>query len=139
MAEEVNEALDRAFRAWMDKSPGASAAAVEDALRAARRYEFRLAEVVDRVRVGKSRVPEPESFRFVREETTFVGGAPALRVDYEYHDPSRVYFGRDYYFVQGRSLFVASFWGLKRNLELFDRIVASVTFPAAAPDETPRP
>jgi hypothetical protein len=130
VASRVNEALDRAMSAHINGDADAVRNAVRDARFAADGMRFTLDDVVERVAFRPERHGEPSRYAVLGRGTTTVAGEPAATVDYTLTLPERTLSAREVYFAHDNHLYVASFLGLKSNLELFDRVVGSIAWPA---------
>jgi hypothetical protein len=132
VATRVNEALDRAMLAHIHGDADAVRAAVHDAQFAADGMRFSLADGIERVAFDPAKRNDPSMYTVTSRGTTTVAGEPAITVDYTVKLPERTMAAREVYWAHDNHLFVASFIGLAQNLELFDRVVASVTWPGRA-------
>jgi len=130
VAENVNAALDRAIAAHINGDRDGARAAIADAQGHAGRLQFALDDVLDRVSFDPQRRQEPERYQLLGRRDIRIGGEPAVVIDYTRTTSERVYYGREAYVVRNNHLFIATFIGLKENLALFDRVIASVEFPA---------
>ena len=70
-----------------------------------------------------------ESFIVSDTESDTVAGLPAYRLEFTLNAPERTLVGREYYFMKNNYLFEAAYLGLPVNLELFERIVETISFP----------
>jgi hypothetical protein len=132
VAAQVNEALDRATLSHIRGEPERAARAdVAAALAASKRLKLSLTDVLDRVLFRPERRQEPWRYRLLGQRDTEMAGLPATVVDFTLQTPERPYRGREVYVLENNHLFVASYQGSPRNLALFDRIVATISFPRA--------
>jgi predicted small lipoprotein YifL len=88
---------------------------------------FTLADVVDRVRFDPTTMPGGAQVQPEVERS--VGGFPAIGLDYTWNDGTHTFQGREVYFVAGQHLFAATLLGAEEDLDLFERIVATIRFP----------
>lgn len=95
----------------------------------------RLEEVVDRVLFDPSDMPGGEATVTSELSERTVGGEPALSLDYTWSDGEVLFVGREVYVLAGDSLFELSLLGQEEDLELFERLVATVDFPP--PESSP--
>lgn len=128
-ASEANESLQSALDARARKDGADARRWLERAREEAGRIVFTLDDVVDRVGFTAEGFPPGPRFEIGELELTSVAGASAYALDYEMADRGRDYVGREYYLVKNNRLFVASFQGLEENLDLFEDIVDSISFP----------
>ena len=101
---------------------------------AARRFEpapedFTLDDVVDRVCLDPSTLPEPETVVVQPYASRVVGGLEALSLDYSWDHRGDSLLGRDVYVAAGDCLFVVRARGTESDLEVFERVVATLHFP----------
>ncbi len=129
VAKAVNAALDRAYAAYVNGDRDRARAQIGAALFEAEQLRFSLDDVIGVVIFQPERRQEPERFQVLQRRNGQIGGEPAVSVDYTYDSPERRYYGREAYVVRNNHLFVVTFIGLKENLEVFDRVVASIGFP----------
>ncbi|HET8578819.1 MAG TPA: hypothetical protein VFO18_17110 [Methylomirabilota bacterium] len=129
VAEGVNAALGRASAAYLKGDRDGAWTAIAAALAEAERLRFSLDDVIAIVIFTPERRQEPHRFRLLERRESKIAGEPAVVVDYTFDSPERRYHGREAYVVRNNHLFVATFIGLKENLGLFDRVVASIEFP----------
>ena len=129
VAAEVNEALDRASLSQIRGEPEAARAEIAEALARSRPLKLSLDDVLDRVVFRPARRQEPERYRLLGQRSTQVAGLPAVAVDFTLRSPERPYWGREVYFMKDNHLFVAGYQGSQGNLGLFDRVVATISFP----------
>lgn len=128
-ASEVNESLDSAFQARMQKDSTNVRYWLDRAREEAVRVRYALDEAVERVVFTTEGFPPGPTFEVGEIEATSVGGEPAFVLDYGMFHRGRDYVGREYYVLKNNRLFVASFQGLAENLDLFEDVVDSITFP----------
>jgi hypothetical protein len=129
VAERVNGALDRATLACLQDDRAEVQRAVGDALVAAETMRLSLGDVIDRVVFRPDRCQEPRRYKVIARQQTTIAGVPAVTVDYTVQTDERLFPCREVYLVHDNHLYIASFIGLKHNLALFDRVVASITWP----------
>jgi hypothetical protein len=129
VAEAVNDKLDLAVLAHFNGDMEGARAEIAGAAAEADRLQFSLGDVLDRVIFSPERRQEPERFTLVGRRDVQIAGAPAVVVDYTFDHDQRLFHGREAYVVHANHLYVATFMGLKENLALFDRVVASTEFP----------
>lgn len=129
VAAAVNAALERASAANLKDDRERAGREVAAALAEADRLRFSLTDVIGVVIFRPERRQEPERYTLLGRRDATIAGQPAVLVDYTFDGPERRYSAREAYVVRNNHLFVATFIGLKENLELFDRVVASIEFP----------
>jgi hypothetical protein len=137
IARSGNEALDRAMRAVLDNDRRTAGYEIEDAIRQADRMELRLEDVVERVKFRAEGHTVEGTWTVTADRDTVIAGVPARMVDYTWLSPERLYHGREFYFVSGNHLFKADFHGLEKNLDLFGRVVSSISWPEKSPAGVP--
>ena len=126
---EANQSLDSAFQARMQKDSTNVRYWLDRARDEAVQIRYGLDEVVDRVVFTTDGFPPGPTFEVGEIELTSVGGASTYVLDYDMFHRGREYVGREYYVLKNNRLFVASFQGLAENLDLFEDVVDSITFP----------
>lgn len=91
---------------------------------------YLLDEVVDETRFSTEGWPVPaDSFLISDIFPDTMAGLPAYRLDFTLKREVDSLVGREYYFLKDNHLFEAAFLGLPVNLELFERVVESISFP----------
>lgn len=125
-----NEAIDRALAAHFEHRPDDIRWELDTALGIAKRTRLTLADVLDRVEFRPERMREPQIYKVTGRGTLEVAGEPAASVDYTVETMGGLRFAREVYVMHDNHLFVARFIGLEPNLRLFDRVVATLSFPA---------
>jgi len=101
------------------------------------RTVYRLEEFVEQARAKPEVWSEPDTVRVQPLcPDTLAAGILARRLDYAIFIKSRWYVAREYYFLHNNCMFIAEYLGLEENLPLFERVVASITFPG--PHAVPR-
>ena len=129
IARMGNEALERAQRAVLDNDRRTAGYEIEDAIRQADRMQLHLEDVIERVKFRAEGHTVEGTWTVTAERDTVAAGVPAHFVDYTWLSPERLYHGREYYFVNDNHLFKADFHGLEKNLDLFGRVVSTITWP----------
>jgi hypothetical protein len=89
----------------------------------------RIEDVVDRVLFDPSPLPNRRSVTVSELVERDVGGQRALALDYSWNDGSNQFTGREIYVMAHDRLFVATLLGVESDVELFERIVATIGFP----------
>ncbi len=130
VAAAINDALARADAAFAADDRDEARAQLELALGRASELTYTLPEVVAAVEFTPERRQEPIRWLVLDRREATVAGEPAVIVDYTFDSPDGTRFGREAYFVHDNHLFVATFIGLKKTVPVFDRMLASVRFPA---------
>ena len=130
IAERVNTEVGQASMAYRNRDRDGAKEHLQEALAAAERLHFSLAEVIDRVEFKPERKQNPEYYQMLGRRETTIAGEPGVVVDYTVKVPERlqVYSAREAYFVHNSHLFVCTFIGLKETLAVFDAILASIEF-----------
>ena len=131
VAAEANEAIHRATMAHINGDLAGARSELAAALAAAERLKLALDDVVGRVEFRPERRQEPERYRLLSRRSTEIAGRSASVVDFTLWTPERPYWGREVYVMDDNHLFVATYQGSKSNLSLFDRMVATISFPTA--------
>ncbi len=91
---------------------------------------YRLEDVVEETRFSPEGWPVPaDSFIVSDTVRDTVAGLPADRLEFTLNAPERTLVGREYYFLKNNYLFEAAYLGLPVNVELFERIVETISFP----------
>ena len=91
-------------------------------------------DVVDRVRFRASSMPTSDTVNVTSDKERTVNGWSAISLDYTWDDASRNrekpthFLGREIYLVAYEELFVFSVLGTQDDLDLFERVVATVEF-----------
>ena len=96
------------------------------------RTAYRLEDVVEEVRFRPEHLVTVDSMHVSELQPDSVAVEPAFSLDFFMIHEGREFVGREYYMLRNNYLFVAAYQGLLENLELFDRVVASISFPEAA-------
>jgi hypothetical protein len=95
---------------------------------------YRLEDVMEETLFSTEGWPlPPDSFVVSDAVPDTIAGIPAYRLDFTLNTPERQLVGREYYLLHNNHLFEAAFLGLPENLPLFERVVATISFP---PEET---
>jgi hypothetical protein len=95
----------------------------------ARRY--RLEDVVEETLFSTEGWPVPaDSFVVSDAVPDTIAGIRVYRLDFTLNTPERQLVGREYYLLENNHLFEAAFLGLPENLPLFERVVATISFPS---------
>jgi len=131
IAERVNAEVSQAGMAYRNRDRDTAKEHLQEALAAAERLHFSLAEVIDRVEFKPERKQNPEYYHLIGRRDTTIAGEPAVVVDYTVKVPERLqtYSAREAYVVHNSHLFICTFIGLQETLAVFDAIVASIEFP----------
>jgi hypothetical protein len=129
-AEPGNEAIDRALAAHFDQRPNDVHWELDTALGIANRTRLSLGDVLDRIEFRPEKMREPQIYKVTNRGTLEVAGEPAVSVDYTVDTMAGLRHAREVYVMHDNHLFVCRFIGLEQNLPLFDRVVASLSFPA---------
>ena len=128
-AEEANLILDEARTAFRANDPVGVRSSIEQVLKLAGRIRYSLDEVVDEVRFSGEGFPPEVRAEVGESSPAELAGEPAMRLDYALHYNKRDYSGRELYVVNNNHLFVVGYQGLAENLPMFERILATVSFP----------
>jgi hypothetical protein len=108
------------------------AAALYEALAAAHAYRPTLDDVRWTLRLRPDQMQEPDRWRIGRERDTTLAGYPAFAGDDTLITDERPLLYHEIIWVVNRCAFKATYQGTKENLRTFQRVVASVQFPAEA-------
>lgn len=130
-ARDITQALDRAMTDQLSGQSGFVASDLAAALRAAKRYEPTLAEILPRVRLRPESMQEPERWRIGRERDTTLAGLPCFASDDTLVTPERPLLYHEVFWVVHGCAFEAVYQGTPENLDTFHRIVDSIAFPEA--------
>lgn len=130
-AEVANEALDEARAAFLAGDISDARYSIRRAIDRGRSIRYALDDVLDRVMFDSAAYEPFGVVETMPQRSGYVGGVPSVAVDYtlDSRDNGHLYSGRQVYVVEDNRLFVLSFHGLRQNLELFEAIVDSVSFP----------
>ncbi|HEU4940147.1 MAG TPA: hypothetical protein VFT97_00870 [Candidatus Eisenbacteria bacterium] len=131
-AQTINSALDRATSEYLEGRSGYVTAALYEALAAAHSYGPTLDDVRWTLRLRPDQMQEPDRWRIGRERDTTLAGHPAFAGDDTLITDERPLLYHEIIWVVNRCAFKATYQGTKENLETFQRVVASVQFPAGA-------
>lgn len=94
--------------------------------------DFTLDDVVDRVFFDPGSLPPGSGVVVQPAVARTVNGMAALAVDYSWNDRGHALQCREVYFVAEACLFVARVSGTESDLELFERVLATMRYPAPA-------
>ena len=95
----------------------------------------KIEDVVDRVLFDPSGMPMRDSVTVSEMVEREVGGRRALALDYTWNDGQSQFTGREVYLMADDRLFVVTLLGIESDLELFERIVATIGFPEREAEE----
>ena len=129
-AMAINAALDKATEAALVGRTGYVQAALYEALSASYAYQLTLDDVRFRLRLRPETMQEPERWIVGRERDTTLAGYPAFAGDDTLITPERPLLYHQVIWAVNRCAFVATYQGTKENLPVFERVVASIRFPA---------
>jgi hypothetical protein len=138
VASNVNAAVDRAMTGVIHDDRAEVRLALMEARDAATRLKIGLDDVLIGVTFMPDRRSEPWRYTNVTRERLLVGGEPAERVAFTFQGEQRQLEGRELHVMHDNRLFFVSFLGLKKNIPVFDGIVASITFPPRDPKAAAR-
>jgi len=129
VATDINNALNLARQARQKRDYATLREQLQAAQTAADRLHFSYEEVIDRALFRPETTSDPSRYRFVGRRDTQVAGARAVTLDYTLELPEGRRYLRKTYTFHNDHVFVAEFIGLKETLPLFDKVVASISFP----------
>jgi len=129
----INEALDRAASHYLSGYRERTRADLKQALDAASSYEMTLAEILPRVRLRPERMSEPERWRTGTARDTTLAGYPAFADDDTMITLDGPLLYRETFWVVNGYAFKATYQGTLENAPVFDRVMATVRFPAPSP------
>ena len=129
VAEAINSALSRADRARRERDYVTVRSELLAAQAAAERLHFSMQEVIDRAVFRPEATIHASRYKTLGRREAKVGGHPALVLDFMIDLPEGKRYLRKVYVFYNDHLFVAEFIGLEKTLPLFDKVVASITFP----------
>jgi hypothetical protein len=134
VATAVNFAVDRALTGVIHQDRSEVRMALMEANNAAAHLQVRLDDALASPTFQPERRGRPDRYQVNARERIMVAGEPAERVDYTWRIDDKVLALREVRVMHGNHLFVASIQGAdKRDFGLFDRVVASITFPLKEP------
>jgi hypothetical protein len=90
---------------------------------------YQLGDFIDEVRFDPAVLTEATRTHAGELVPATVGGEHAMRLDWEIDHRGHTYVGCDYYVLRNNCLFIASYMGLEKNRDVFDRLVETITFP----------
>ncbi len=130
VAERVNGALQRAEVARLTRDFDAMRMEVAGALADAQLLHFTLKEVIDRAIFKPEQSAWAARYKTLGRRDILVAGEPAVVLDLTLDVPEGKRYLRKVYVLHNDHLFIAEFIGLEESLPLFDKVVASITFPS---------
>lgn len=108
-----------------------SAEAVQVILEKKRRRNARLADVLHLVQLDPQKYSDSDKFHYQGEAEINIAGSAGKQVDYIFDTSMGPKFWREIYVLRNNHLYVAAYEGPEKNLELFERVVATIDFPAS--------
>lgn len=128
--EKAREALDQNDLSGARKE-------IDYALRTRFKYKFKLDDYLDDIMYDRKVGGDLKRVAISLPDELSVGGEPAVSVDYEVDIDAqyatgrlqKTEFGRQVYVMNNNRLFIASFQGKRENMALFEKVVASISFP----------
>ncbi len=129
VATDINNALNLAREARRKRDYATVREQLQAAQAAADRLHFSYEEVIDRALFRPESTSDPSRYKYVGRRDTQVAGARAVTLDYTLELPEGRRYLRKTYTFHNDHVFVAEFIGLKETLPLFDKVVASISFP----------
>jgi len=129
VAADVNASLNRAVAARRGRDYDTVRAELVSAQEAADRLHFAFNDVIERAVFKPEATSNPSRYKFVARRDATIAGEPALVVDYTLELPEGRRYLRKAYVMYNDHLFVADFIGLEGSLAVFDKVVASISFP----------
>lgn len=130
VAERVNEALQRSETARRSGDFNAMRMEVAAALADAQLLHFTLPEVIERAIFKPEQSANAARYKNLGRREIQVAGEPAVVLDLTLDLPEGKRYLRKVYVMHNDHLFAAEFIGLEESLPLFDKVVASITFPS---------
>jgi hypothetical protein len=127
--ESINFALERAAEAFARGNEITAGLELERALDLAAGIRFSVEETVDEVLFTRERNPVYPALQVDQPVPGELAGEPALIVNFTFKGHGTPMVGRRVYVVKNNRMFELGFQGLPENLELFERILDSVSFP----------
>jgi hypothetical protein len=126
---ETVQAINKASNDYLAENTVFVGLDLDDALRAASRYEPTLAELLPHIRLQPERMQNPEWWRIGRERDTVIAGLPAFASDDTLVVPEQTLLYHEIFWVVNGCAFKAVFQGREENLATFHRVVESIRFP----------
>ncbi len=137
LIERFRERFSDAFGAHTRQDAARAEASLRDALAVADQATYSIDDVlVVPYRFSPTQYEDPSVFLDLKEERVEVGGRQALAMSYriEGRQSGRTYHGRWVYALSpNHHLFAFRYYGHAGSLGVFERVIASVTFPPAQP------
>ena len=91
---------------------------------------YRLEDVVEETLFSTEGWPVPaDSFLVSEAVPDTIAGIRVYRLDFRLNTAEHQLVGREYYMLENNHLFEAAYLGLPENLPLFERVVATISFP----------
>jgi hypothetical protein len=129
VATAISDALHKAIRARKERDYATVREQLMAAHTAAERLHFTFEEVIERALFRPETTNDPSRYRLVGRRNTRVAGLPAVTLDHTVETPDGRRYLRKVYTFHNDHLFVAEFIGLEATLPLFDKVVASISYP----------
>ena len=129
VATDVNAALNRAVQARTARDYETVRAELLIAQQAADRLHFAFDDVIERAMFRPDNSNDPSRYQYVGRRDITIAGEPALVLDYTLELREGRRYLRKAYVMYNVHLFVADFIGLEGSLGVFDKVVASLSFP----------
>ncbi len=129
---DVNEILDRASEAFLRADTTTARLELEWALEQASTIQYTVEETVDEVLFTREKNSVYPALQVDEPVLGEVDGEPALVVGFTFQGHGTPMVGRRVYAVKNNRMFEFGFQGLQENLALFEKVLASVTFPPGA-------
>ena len=130
VAEAVTAALHRADQARRARDYETVREELRAAQTEAERLHFTFEDVIERAIFRPENTTDPSRYKSLVRRETQVAGKPAVVIDCTIDLPEGRRYIRRVYVFHNDHLFVAEFIGLKESLALFDKVVASISFPS---------
>ena len=129
MIDVVNYTLDRARDAYQSGDTAIASSELGTALEQAARIRFTIDETVDRALFTADRNPVYPNLEVEQPQAGQLAGEPIVTVNFTFQPRDVPFLGRRIYVLKNNRMFELGYQGREENLPLFERILATITFP----------